>query len=57
MRAQIKCTGHHNLPVGLIVEVVRKVDDLTVFIRSSQVSKTMLKFDLNFINAEGKLHD
>ena len=45
----IKRQGHHGLPVGLVVNVVREVDEKTVFITSPQVSKAIAKDDLNFI--------
>ena len=44
----IKRQGHHGLPVGLVVNVVREVDEKTVFITSPQVSKAIAKDDLNF---------
>lgn len=44
----IKRHGHHNLPVGLAVEVMHDIDDKTVFIKSPQVSKAIPKADLKF---------
>lgn len=49
MVVTIKRHGHHNLPVGLAVEVVREIDEYTVFIKSPQVAKAIPKSDLNFI--------
>ena len=49
MIVTIKRHGHHNLPVGLVVEVVREIDEYTVFIKSPQVSKAIPKSDLKFI--------
>ena len=52
MYATIKRHGHHGLPVGLAVEVVREIDSDTVFIRSPRVAKAIAKNDLNFLKKE-----
>ncbi|WP_193755614.1 hypothetical protein [Psychromonas sp. psych-6C06] len=44
----IKRHGHHNLPAGLVVEVMREIDAETVFIKTAQVSKAIPKSDLKY---------
>lgn len=48
----IKTHGHHNLPYGLVVEVMHNIDDKTVFIKTPQVSKAIPKADLKFTKGE-----
>ena len=54
MYATIKRHGHHGLPVGLAVEVLREIDVKTVFIRTARVAKAIPKDDLNFLKVSKK---